>query len=285
MLTHLEMLVDGAPTKGALLLFGKKPKRQILSAEINCLHFHGTKIAKPIPSQQVYTGTLFEMVDSAVDFVMGKLNRSVVPSSQKVASDVSYDIPYKAVREAVVNAAAHRSYSSNACVQVMLFADRLEVRNPGGLPEDLTLEQLRRSHPSVPRNRLLSEPLFLTRYIERAGTGTLDMISLCAEAGLPEPQFRTEGECFITTLWRDWLTDDVLVGFGLNERQIKAVEVAKKLGELSNSHYREIVDVSESTALRDLRKLVTLGVLMRIGGTGRLASYAVAHHKPVINPS
>ena len=52
-LAHLNLLVDGQPTKGALLLFGEHPKRQVSGADINCLHFHGTEIAKPIPSQQV----------------------------------------------------------------------------------------------------------------------------------------------------------------------------------------------------------------------------------------
>lgn len=284
-LAHLNLLVNEQPSKGALLLFGENPTRHVPSADINCLHYHGTEVAKPIPSQQVYKGTLFEMVDAAVDFVMSKLARSVVPSGKQVASDVQYEIPYKVVREAIVNAVAHRSYTSRAGVQLMLFADRLEVWNPGGLPEDLTVEQLRHPHHSIPRNRLLCEPLFLAHYIERAGTGTLDMIKFCAEAGLPEPQFRNEGEHFVATIWRDWLTDDALAGLSLNERQIKAVKLAKKEGELSNSQYREMAEVSESTALRDLRELVKCGVLIKLGGMGRSTTYAVAQNKPVINPS
>lgn len=49
---------------------------------------------------------------------------------------------------------------------------------------------------------LFAEPLFLARYIEKAGTGTLDMIHLCAQAGLPPPEFRQDGGQFIQTLWR-----------------------------------------------------------------------------------
>ncbi len=74
----------------------------------------------------------------------------------------------------------------------MLFADRLEIWNPGELFPPLTAEALRKPHPSIPRNPLIAEPLFLTRYIERAGTGTLDMIELCRAAGLPPPRFRQE---------------------------------------------------------------------------------------------
>ncbi len=282
-LSHLNLLVNEQPSKGAILLFGENPTRYVPSADINCLHFHGTEVAKPIPSQQVYKGTLFEMVDAAVDFVMAKLARSVVPSGKQVASDVQYEIPYKVVREAIVNAVAHRSYTSKAGVQVMLFADRLEVWNPGGLPEDLTVEQLRHPHHSIPRNRLLCEPLFLAHYIERAGTGTLDMIKFCAEAGLPEPQFRSEGEHFVATIWRDLLHHDVLVEMGLSERQIQAVQLLKREGRMTNKRYREALEVTERTALRDLKDLMKLGLLERVGETGQQTFYVLkvpTRHKP-----
>jgi ATP-dependent DNA helicase RecG len=97
---------------------------------------------------------------------------------------------------------AHRDYASNASVQVMLFSDRLEVWNPGELPSPLTPELLRVPHASIPRNPLLAEPLYLARYIEKAGSGILDMIALCREAGLAEPEFRQDGGQFVQTLWR-----------------------------------------------------------------------------------
>jgi predicted HTH transcriptional regulator len=84
----------------------------------------------------------------------------------------------------------------------MLFADRLEVWNPGELPPSLTPESLRHPHASIPRNPLLAEPLFLTRHIEKAGTGILDMIGLCKAAKLRPPEFRQEMGQFIQTLWR-----------------------------------------------------------------------------------
>ena len=105
------------------------------------------------------------------------------------------------VTEAVVNAVAHRDYTDNGSVQVMLFADRLEVRNPGRLPPPLTLEKLREAHRSVPGNPLLGEALYLTEYIERMGTGTLDMIRRCVQAGLPEPEFAVV-DGFVTTIRR-----------------------------------------------------------------------------------
>lgn len=83
----------------------------------------------------------------------------------------------------------------------MLFADRLEVWNPGTLSPPLTLAKLRKPHGSVPCNPLLAEPLYLTKYIERMGTGTGDMIRRCRSVGLDEPEFAlTDG--FVVTLRR-----------------------------------------------------------------------------------
>ncbi len=264
-LTHLKMLTGDKPTRGAILLFSEAPERYIYSADLTCLHFHSTKIGKPIRSQQIYHGTLFEQVDQSLDFVMARLTRSVEPSDISPESNVKYEVPYRVVREAIVNAVAHRDYASKSGIQVMVFTDRIEVWNPGGLLEDLTVEKLRKPHASIRRNELICEPLYLTRYIERAGTGTLDMIKLCSEAGLPEPEFLDEGERFITVLWRDWLTEDVLNKLGITDRQLEGVQHVKKTGKITNSEYRELVEVTQKTAARDLDKLVEKGIFERVG--------------------
>jgi predicted HTH transcriptional regulator len=69
------------------------------------------------------------------------------------------------------------------------------------LPPSLTLDMLREPHGSVPGNPLLAEPLYLTQYIERMGTGTGDMIRRCREAGLPEPEF-SMSDGFVITIRR-----------------------------------------------------------------------------------
>jgi predicted HTH transcriptional regulator len=178
-LTHLNLLDHDQPAHAAILLFGREPQRFLPASEVKCLHFHGTEVRKPIPSYQIYKGTIFDLVDQSVDFVMSKLTRSVGTRERGPRAPVAYDLPKGAVGEAIVNAVAHRDYTGNASVQVMLFADRLEVWNPGELPPTLTPERLRGPHPSIPHHPLLAEPLFLTRYFEKADTGTLDMIARC----------------------------------------------------------------------------------------------------------
>ncbi len=264
-LAHLNLLDGGMPTHAAVLLFGREPQRFLLTSEVKCMHFHGTEIRKPIPSYQIYKGTVFALVDQATDFVMSKIARAVGTREKGPEAPVDYELPERAVAEAIVNAVAHRDYASNASVQISLFSDRLEIWNPGELPPPLTMERLRVPHPSIPRNPLIADPLFLARYIEKAGTGTLDMIALFRAAGLPEPDFRQDGGMFVQTLWRDWLTEAVLAAMDLNERQKKAVAFVKTQRRITNAEYQQLAGVSRKTAMRDLADLVKRGVLRRVG--------------------
>ena len=192
-LAHLHLLVDHQPTNAAVLLFGSNPQRFLSSAEVRCMHFHGTEIQRPAPSYQIFQGRLFEQVDRAADFVLSVLNRSVGTRALSAQAPVAYEIPPDVVREAIVNAVAHRDYALAGGVQVSVFADRVEVWNPGVLPPPLTLERLRQPHGSVPRNARICEALFLARYIEKYGTGTLMMIRESVEHSLPEPDFAAAG--------------------------------------------------------------------------------------------
>lgn len=95
---------------------------------------------------------------------------------------------------------------------------------------------------------------------------------------------------FVQTLWRDWLTDEVLAGYNLNDRQLQAIKHAKTTGSINNAQYREMAGISESTALRGLRQSSTIGLFQKVGGTGQSAHYVVVKAKPVVeeqggNPS
>lgn len=157
----------------------------------------------------------------------------------------------------------------------MLFSDRLEVWNPGELPPPLTMAQLRVPHASIPRNPLICDPMFLARYVEKAGSGILDMIALCREAGLPEPEFCQDGGQFVQVIWRHWLTRAVMDALGLNERQRKAVNFVKANGRISNIEYQQLTGANKKMASRDLDSLVDAGALTRVGTTGRGTYYII----------
>ena len=192
---------DGRLTNSALLLFGYEPQKFFRTSEVKCAQFFGTQVEKPIKSYQVYQGTLFELVDQAIGFVMSRIDATVGKRDNGSAAPVKYEIPPSAVAEAIVNAIAHRDYTSNATVQVMLFRDRLEIWNPGRLPYGLTPAKLRQLHSSDPVNPVIAHPLFLAGLIEHLGTGTTDIIKDCVNAGLRSPEF-IQDEDFRVVIWR-----------------------------------------------------------------------------------
>jgi hypothetical protein len=273
LLTHLNLLDGARPSNAAMLLFGADPQRFHRTAEIKCISCHGTEYHRPFASLQVYGGDVFAQADQARDFVLGKINRAIGTRAASNIAPATYELPPDAIGEAIINAIAHRDYCSNASVEVRLFADRLEVWSPGRLPGSLTLEALRRDHASIPNNPLVAEALYLTRYIERVGSGTQTMIELCREAGLPEPDFQLRQGFFVATPWRDWLTTEVLTELDLNERQLKAITYLKTHGLITNSGYQSEFQASKRTASRDLEEMLSKGILRKFGTTGKGVHY------------
>jgi hypothetical protein len=156
-----------------------------------------------------------------------------------------------------------------------VFADRIEVSNPGELPAPLTPERLRHPHNSIARNHRICEALFLTRYIEKFGTGTLMMIRESAAHGLPEPQFEQRPGEFVIKIWRDWLTETVLAELQLNRRQRRAIAYLKTHGRIGNSEYQSLVGTAKRTAHRDLTALTEKEVLLRTGTRGKGTFYTL----------
>jgi hypothetical protein len=137
--------------------------------------------------------------------VLGKLDRPVGMRTHSTQAPGDFEVPRSVITEAVVNAVAHRDYRNTGFVQVIVYANRIEVWNPGEQPQGLTPEKLRHPHAPMPRNPLLAEPLYRVKFVEKAGTGTTDMIEDCRAAGLPEPTFEYQSlfECSRRTAARD----------------------------------------------------------------------------------
>ena len=192
LLMALELLDDdGRLLNPAALLFGKRPQKFFITSEVKCAQFYADRVSKPMADHQIYTGDVFELVDQATRFVMTHISNWVGTRETGDTAEVptKFELPYDAVKEAIVNAVVHRDYTSNASVQVMLFKDRLEVWSPGGLPRGMTIGKLFAAHKSVPVNPLLARAMYLKGYIEKSGTGTGDMIAKCANWGVPAPEW------------------------------------------------------------------------------------------------
>jgi predicted HTH transcriptional regulator len=200
-LAHLNILRQGQLTNSALLAFAVNLQYFFPSATVKCAHFHGIRVSKPMPDYKEFGGTVFQMADDAIDFVLSKISLSSGDRSVSNQVETAYEIPRAVIAEALINAVAHRDYYSKASIQVSVFKDRIEIENPGSLPKELTIEQLKEPHSSYPHNPLLANCMFLTGAIERYGTGIPEMYALTAERGLKDPEFE-ENKTFVVTLWR-----------------------------------------------------------------------------------
>lgn len=206
-LTHLRLMTDaGKLTNSAILLFGKRPQDFFPTSSIKCAQFYSTTITKPLLSHYKFNGTIFEMIDKAVDFVMSRINVHVGTRAYSNTADVTCEIPREAVTEAIVNAVVHRDYANNGSVEVMLFKDRLEVWNPGKLPYGVSPDKLRYLHSSIPVNPILAHPAYMAGYIDEMGTGTTDIIDKCMNHGLDMPEF-IQAEEFRVIIWRERIDD------------------------------------------------------------------------------
>ncbi|RLC08003.1 MAG: hypothetical protein DRH43_10795, partial [Deltaproteobacteria bacterium] len=135
-------------------------------------------------------------------------------------------------------------------------------------------------HGPIPRNPLIAEPLFRIKYAEKVGTGTTDMIADCRAAGLPEPDFEQRGPHFVVTLWRDWLTDEVLASYDLNSRQLRLMGLLRTQHRITNTDYQQAFSVAKRTASLDLGELVEKGLIERVGTTGKGVYYRLAKGAP-----
>jgi predicted HTH transcriptional regulator len=274
-LIHLNLLRSDKLTNAAILLFGKSPHRFFLQAEVKCVHFPGTEVCKPFLSYKVYSDNLFEQVDKAVGFVVDIIKQAVIQQRHTPQFKRPFEIPVFAIQEGIVNAVAHRNYNVTSGVQVMVFTDRVEVWNSGSLPPELSVDDLKKPHTSFPANPLLANALYLANYIQKTGSGTVEMVKQCRAQGVPEPEFvLIRNVEFRTILARDIYTKDILAKLSLNERQIKAVNFVKEHGQITNKEYVKLTSVASRQALTDLKGLVEKKVFSAIG-KGRSVRYSL----------
>ena len=203
LLTKLGMIApDGRLTNAGVLFFAKNPQQAIDISVVKCLQYWGTHVERPIPSYQTYEDGIIGMIESALAFVMGRIDRTIGIPDERGLAAVQDELPRMAVREAIVNAVCHRDYESNGAVQVMLFRDRLEIMNPGTLPRGWTAATLLTTHESVARNKVIAKALDWAGYVERSGHGTEFIIEKCEAQGLATPQYKPDTAIFHTIIWR-----------------------------------------------------------------------------------
>jgi ATP-dependent DNA helicase RecG len=187
-------------TNAGILLFGKEPQKRFISATVRVGRF---KNSTHIVDTVVIEGNLFKQVEEVMNAIKKHLN--VRFEIKGVARQDVWDYPLGALREAVINALIHRDYLSTAEIQIKIYDDRIWIWNPGKLPPQIKLEELKKEHSSYPRNPLIANAFYLAGFIERGGSGTKRIVQLCMEQGLPEPEYKEEFGGFSVYFYKGYI--------------------------------------------------------------------------------
>ena len=96
-----------------------------------------------------------------------------------------------------------------------------------------------------------------------------------AIVNLPKPDFAQHGGEFTITLWRDWLTDQIMAALALNDRQRHALVYLMSHGKISNVEYQKVANAIKKTATRDLNDLKEKGLIEQVGHRGPGVHYVL----------
>ncbi len=259
----------GRPTNMGVLLFCTNPQRWIPQSSVLFIRFVGREprgesgLAGYARREEI-GGPIARVIEGAWNLVWSEMAVGAVVKG--LEREESPEYPPFAVREAIVNAICHRDYRLRGRhIEIRMYADRLEVISPGGLPGFMTLDNLVDEHYS--RNPRLVDGLFQWGYIEALGLGIDRMIEEMVQSGLKEPDFEAQPHAFKVQLFnaRERAPEPVRPG-NLNDRQVRALEYVRANGAITNREYQQLCpNVSSETLRLDLVDLVEKGTLLKIG--------------------
>ena len=275
-LKKLKLIINGKLTNAAIMLFGNDPQKYFINALVRVGRF---KDEITIIGDRRIEGNLFKQIEEAEEAIKNFINVRYEITGEQLTRKNIWDYPLEAIREALLNAVIHRDYFKyNVQTQIKIFNDWIWFFNIGGLPEGITLEQLKTTHPSVARNPLIVHIFYLAGLIEEYGSGIGRIMDSLKEANLPEPEFKEEFAGFSLYLRKDYYTEERLKEMGLNDRQIKAVMYVKEKWRITNREYQELNSIKKRQTSEDLAVLEDKGILEKIGTTGKGTYYILKGH-------
>ena len=230
LLVNLQAFTENEEVRrGAILFFDRHPEELFFHAVVRCTQFKGTDKLHII-DDKTFVGPLYAQYEQALSWIMDKMRLEYVIKGTGSRVE-KWELPLEVFREALVNALAHRDYyEQGAFTTVDLFDDRIEISNPGGL---LPLVAKHFGRRSLSRNPYIFSLFMRMNLVEHVGSGIGRMKELMLNAGLPEPEYETEG-MFTVTLRRK---ASVVENPGLSEleKQVKdfmSVETKPSIDEL-----------------------------------------------------
>ncbi len=268
-LKRLRLMEGDYLKNAAVALYAKKESLGFMQCMIKMARFRSTGKLKNFIDNQQILGNCFDLLEAADKFLKNHLPIASTFKPNQFKRIDTPALPVMAVREALINAICHRDYANrSADISLAIFDDSLEIWNCGLLPDNLTLEDLRRRHDSNPRNKLIANAFYVRGYIEKWGRGTTEMIDLCKADGLPEPQFsqRTGG---LAVMFK--FKEPISPGMKENKdqftpRQEEILSILKE-SSLNGAEITRQLKNSPSirTVQRDLLQLERMGFIKREG--------------------
>ncbi|MBM4147120.1 MAG: AAA family ATPase [Nitrospira sp.] len=274
------------PTLAGLLMFGDYPQAFESQLVITFLQYYGSTETEKTPrgerflDNRKFEGPIPEMVESAINYVMSSIRKSSLIEGLYRRDIPEY--PEEAIREAVVNAVAHRDYSHfvrGSYIQIRLFADRIEIQSPGGLYGNVTEDTIEEEQST--RNRVLMKFMEDLHLVENRGSGTRTMIDAMRKANLEPPKLKDKRTSFWVTfrshtLMRPesiaWLNQ--FASLPINDHQRLAMVYLRNNEQITNSDYQRLNHVDSVIANRELSGLIQIG-LIKQHKTKRWAFYTL----------
>ena len=265
-LEELNLCRGGAILNSAVVLFGKNPARRHAQLRVRLARLSGERELS-FKDSRVLEGNAMVLVDEIESFLERHVEiASELPKAGVRRSDVPA-YPFPALREAMMNALVHRDYAAfDGGVSISVYDDRIEIWSSGGLPEGMTLKELKEERISRPRNPDVAHVFWLRELIERYGIGTGLIIEECARAGLPEPEWKIGGSGITLTI-RSRRPAGTPVASDLNLRQRDFLATVKTGDRVSVGEYAKqfAKAVSQRQARTDLAQMTAAGYLRRQG--------------------
>lgn len=196
-LIRLNLINDGNVCNSAAVLFGKDFS-DYPQCRLRLARFKGTNKQYFIDNQQ-HVGNIFQLVDAAMAFFFKHLNLSGTTHHRIIRED-ELEIPYDALREAVVNSLCHMRWGYEiATVGIAIYDDSIVIENAGRFPVRISpnvlmqKEEEDRKNTSMPPNPVIANVMYIGGLIEHWGRGLSMMARECERVGLPAPSFTQDG--------------------------------------------------------------------------------------------
>ena len=150
-------------------------------------------------------GNFFQLLDAGVAFCFKHLSLSGVITNHSVEREEQLEVPYHALREALINALCHRYWERyNLTISLAIYDDRIEIASPGTFPPQITPENIKKPHESFPHNLKVAEALYRMTYLENWGSGAKRIMDACKAQGVEAPTWSSDGGFVTITIKRPY---------------------------------------------------------------------------------